>query len=211
MAENTDTLNQAGTGGGNQVTSRTRTKEDEDLIADLRTEAANRRHKAKELKEELDRIAAEKEGVKTELQKKLEDETAKSAAAIGKFKDKAVAAELKALAIDAGASRDDLDDIIHLIRHKYSDKIKINDDGDVDGLSEAVDEFKKSKPNWFGKKSDDAGAGKGDDTKRGATGSGKNPSADGDVKPVDLRDREKVDYKTYALKKQQMLKSLRGK
>lgn len=76
---------------------------------------------------------------------KVKDAETKATEALTKAQQRAVNADLKIAAKEAGAS--DLADVLALLPR---DKLKISDDGDVTNAAEIMAEFKKAKPHLFG-------------------------------------------------------------
>lgn len=112
----------------------------------LKTEVANRRHENNSLKEELATLKGEKEKAEKErlekqgeFQKLYEEEKTKGES----FRERAIRAEIKALAVKEGLHDPDAAALIPL------SGVKFNDDGELLGAEKAVKAFKDSKPTWF--------------------------------------------------------------
>ena len=109
----------------------------------------NHRKAAEDAAKARDDAIAEAARVKSEIEaataEKLKAAETKATEALTKAQQRAVNADLRIAAKDAGAS--DLADVLALLPR---DKLKVNDDGDVINAAEVMAEFKKAKPHLFG-------------------------------------------------------------
>lgn len=109
--------------------------------ADAERERDELKNAQKKATDDAERKRLEEEGKWKELAEKNQkdlDETIKT------YQNRTIKAELKAAAQAAGIIDADLADLIP------KDKITVNDKGEIQGISEAVEVFKQSKPNLFG-------------------------------------------------------------
>ena len=193
---------EANGGQGSDTTSTVSTKRvDTDREVELRAEAAARRVEAKQAREHAKRLEEERDSLKLANEKALADERAKGTQSAEKFKKRALNSELKAVALSHGLADADL---LPLIHQKYGDKIKIDDEGNIEGIEEAVAAFKAEKPAYFGEKKSSAES----DDKKTQTGSSKKPVSDDNLKATNVSTLKKEDYEA---RKKQHLAKLRGK
>lgn len=100
---------------------------------------------AKAAARQADEIAKRLSEAEAKHAEALKTEQAKAADAMSKAQLRAVNADLRIAAKEAGAA--DIADVLALLPR---DKLKLNDDGDVTNAAEVVAEFKKAKPHLFG-------------------------------------------------------------
>lgn len=112
--------------------------------AELRAEAASYRISARDAKAEADRLRAEVDSVKAQTQAQIDAAKAPLQQKVEKVNQRILDTELRSSAIQAGLA--DMDLLPLLDRSK----ITVDDDGNVTGVAEAVAEFKKKKPEYFG-------------------------------------------------------------
>lgn len=137
--------------------------------ADLRAEAAGYRIEARKAAEELEKTKKELEETRTGADKRVQEEVGKLTQRVTKMQQRVMDSELKSMAVAAGL--EDLD-LLPLIDKS---SIKIDDDGNVTGVQEAIDAFKTKKPNYF----KTAGSGAGADGKKGADAANANTNGAG--------------------------------
>lgn len=159
----------------------------------LRAEAAERRveaNQATKRAEEAERKLAETE---TSIPVKIKEATAPFETRLTKLQSRTLDAEIKVAAQAAGIV--DLD----LIPLLDKTNIKIDDDGNVTGVTEAITDLKTKKPAFFGKAGGGgtgSGAGAGSGAGGQASGAGGAPPPDGGT-TVDVRTMSKADYATW--------------
>lgn len=199
----------SGGGGGQQQEQQPARGETQAQMAlRLNAEAAAQRVGRQRAEEAHETTRAELERTKATIPTLVAEEAAKHTPKITKLQGTLINAELKAAAIGAGLA--DLD-LLHLPALDRT-KIKVDEDGNVTGVEEALTEFKTKKPEYFKAASTVAGgggstvaaggAGAGGSTVAGAnnnrptvTGSGANPQpAGGGAQPTNVRDMNKEQY-----------------
>jgi hypothetical protein len=117
----------------------------EDTIADLRAESAARRIDARNATERADAALAEIEAIKGKTAAEIEAAKAPLLAQVQKFNERIIGSEIKAAVVEAGIQDIDL---VHLPQFDRS-KITVDAEGNVKGVKEAVEAFKKAKPEYF--------------------------------------------------------------
>lgn len=173
------------------------------LLQEAKEEAAARREEAKreakraaELQARLDKIDADKlaeQGQYKELYEKSENARKQ---AEGRMRERLMRAELRAYAIAEGLMDPDAADLIS------SKEIRVNEDtGDFEGIREAVQAHKASKPHWYQTKPAVTAA------PLPTTGAPSAPSPE-TPKAIDVRNLSKEEY---ARRKQDLIRSLRGR
>lgn len=129
--------------------AKARIKELNDESKGHRLNGDNHRRAAEEAQAARDAALAESAKKIAEAEAKhaeaLKTEQAKAADAMSKAQLRAVNADLRIAAKEAGAA--DIADVLALLPR---DKLKLNDDGDVTNAAEVVAEFRKAKPHLFG-------------------------------------------------------------
>lgn len=132
----------AGQGGGEGGSRETPAE----LAHRLRAEAAANRVEARRQQERAERAEQDAAEARTAAERRVSEEVGKVTPKLEKMRATLVSAELKAAAQAAGLV--DLD-LLHLPALDRS-KIKVNDEtGEVEGVAEAVEAFKKAKPDYF--------------------------------------------------------------
>ena len=117
------------------------------MISDLRAEAAAHRVGERKAREELEAAKAALAAAQADIDGKLKVENDKATARITKMQQRVIESDLKAQAVAAGL--EDLDLLPLLDRSG----IKMDDDGNVTGVKEAIESFKAKKPDYFKKAS----------------------------------------------------------
>ncbi|HTI81750.1 MAG TPA: hypothetical protein VL614_14980 [Acetobacteraceae bacterium] len=192
-------------------------------LAEVRAEAAAQRVARQQAQERADTLARDLETTRADVPRLIAEEAAKHTPKITKLQGTLINAELKAAAVGAGLA--DLD-LLHLPALDRS-KIKVDDDGNVTGVEEALTEFKAKKPEYFKGASTVAGGGStvagGGGTVTGAggstvvgggsgrptvTGSAANPPPATGTGAVDVKGMTKEQYAQY---KAGMDRRLRGR
>lgn len=162
-----------------------------DEIANVRAEAAAHRVEARRATERAEKAEKDLEKERKEKEKAVEEERKKGGEAAEKLKTRTINSEVKAKAVAEGLEDADL---LPLIMQNFGKDIKMDDDGNVVGIDEAIVAAKEKKPSWF--KTSGGGRGGGDGG-AGGSGSGKKPAPVKDVKPRNARTMSKEDYRKF--------------
>lgn len=173
------------------------------LLQEAREEAAARREDAKraakqaaDLQARLDKIEADKLAEQGQYKELYEKEQTSRKQAEGRMREKLLRAELRAYAIAEGLMDPDAAGLIP------TGSIKVNEDtGDFEGIREAVAAHKEAKPHWYQTKAAVTAA------PLPTTGAPSAPTPEAS-KPIDVRSLSREEY---ARKKQDLLRSLRGR
>lgn len=135
-------------------------------VTELRAEAAAQRVARQQAQERADNLARDLDAAKADVPRLIAEEAAKHTPKITKLHGTLINSELKASAVAAGMTDLDLLGLPVLDRSK----IKVDDDGNVTGVEEALAAFKTKKPEYFKGASTVAGAAAGGSTVAGASG-----------------------------------------
>ncbi|HTQ70967.1 MAG TPA: phage scaffolding protein [Acidocella sp.] len=114
-------------------------------IKEVNDEAKGHRLNADNFRTQADEHKTAAERARAEAEAKIAEANAKAAETMTKAQERAVTADLKVAAREAGAV--DISDALKLLDRS---KLKINDDGDVENAAELLAELKKAKPYLFG-------------------------------------------------------------
>ena len=166
------------------------------MISDLRAEAAAHRVGERKAREELEAAKAALATAQADIDGKLKAESDKAAARITKMQQRVIESDLKAQAVAAGL--EDLDLLPLLDRSG----IKMDDDGNVTGVKEAIEAFKTKKPDYF-KKASKAGA---SEPKPKVTGDGGAPKPN-ETPPDNVKQMKREEYRAW---KANSLRKMRG-
>jgi hypothetical protein len=160
----------------------------EEINANLRVEAAQRRITERDARDRLTANETEMQRLRTESQQRENAAREAGTATANKVKQRAMDAELKAAAVTAGLRDADLLPLIDRAG------IAIDDDGNVTGVQAAVDAFKAKKPEFF----QPATPSRGNERVDVRTGSPAPPAPppgnNGNPAPPDVRTMPKGDY-----------------
>ncbi len=166
------------------------------MISDLRAEAAAHRVGERKAREEAETAKAALAAAQADIDGKLKAENEKATARITKMQQRVIESDLKAQAVAAGL--EDMDLLPLLDRSG----IKMDDDGNVTGVKEAIEAFKAKKPDYF-KKASGGGEPK---PKPKVTGDGGAPKP-GDTPPDNVKQMKPEEYRAW---KANSLRKMRG-
>lgn len=166
------------------------------MISDLRAEAAAHRVGERKAREELETTKAALAAAQADIDGKLKAENEKATVRITKMQQRVIESDLKAQAVAAGL--EDLDLLPLLDRSG----IKMDDDGNVTGIKEAIESFKAKKPDYFKKA---AGGGE-PKPKPKVTGDGGAPKPN-ETPPETVKTMKPEEYRAW---KQSSLRKMRG-
>ena len=167
------------------------------MISDLRAEAAAHRVGERKAREELEAAKAALAAAQADIDGKLKVENDKATARITKMQQRVIESDLKAQAVAAGL--EDLDLLPLLDRSG----IKMDDDGNVTGVKEAIESFKAKKPDYFKKA---AGGGGEPRPKPKVTGDGGAPKPN-ETPPETVKTMKPEEYRAW---KANSLRKMRG-
>ena len=114
-------------------------------IKELNGEAKGHRLNADNFRTQAEKAAADAEAARNEAEAKIAEAHAKATETLTKAQQKAVNADLRLAAKDAGAV--DIGDVLALVDRS---KLKLSADGDVENAAELIAEMKTAKPHLFG-------------------------------------------------------------
>ncbi len=113
-------------------------------VSEVNNEAKGHRLNADNFRTQAEKAAAEATQARQEAEAKVTEASKRADEAMNKAQQKAVTADLKIAAREAGAV--DIADILALVDRS---KLKLNADGDVENAAELLAEMKAAKPHLF--------------------------------------------------------------
>lgn len=113
-------------------------------LHEVNNEAKGHRLNADNFRTQAEKHAAEAEQARKDAEAKIADANKRAEETLTKAQQKAVTADLKIAAREAGAV--DIADVLALVDRN---KLKINADGDVENAAEILTEMKATKPHLF--------------------------------------------------------------
>ncbi len=163
--------------------------------ADLRAELAAMRIAERSAREAAEATKAELQRAKEEAEKLIQTQTEGLRKTASTLESRVVESELKAAAMAAGIR--DLD----LLGTKLLDRggIKLDENGNVVGVEEAIAKFKQAKPDWFKSEHSEDGA-KASPPAPKKPGSSDPPPAPGPREKVDVRTMTPEQYRDFKRK-----------
>lgn len=195
----------SGQGGGSGKNS------SEQQIADLRAEAAAYRVEGKKSAEAAEAARKDAEKARKDAEKAVEEAKKVGNDTSERFRKRAIDAEVKAQAVASGLEDADL---LPLIRQNFGGEIKMDDEGNITGIDEAIKLAKEKKPSWFKPEGGSGGNNRRSDrgtneenSNKTPTGSNKTPKPKENVTPKNVKD---MDPKEYAAWKRGQVSGLRG-
>ena len=174
-------------------------------LADTRAEAAARRVDARTAREEADRAREEAARIRQEADARVAAAEAAGNQRAERFRQKAIDAELRAAAANAGLV--DLD-LLPLISREG---VAADDDGNVAGVAEAVERFRAAKPTYFRGAEPGPTPGPRQPVSSGPRAPVPTPAPGGPTPPPSVRDipRTREGRAEYEAKKREALRELR--
>ncbi|HQT62553.1 hypothetical protein [Acidiphilium sp.] len=142
-------------------------------LSEVNNEAKGHRLNADNFRTQAEKAAADAEQARKDAEAKIADANKRAEETLTKAQQKAVTADLKIAAREAGAV--DIADILALVDRT---KLKVNADGDVENAAELLAEMKAAKPHLFAIKS--------------TSSTGKQPPPD--TKPKHARDMTDAEF-----------------
>lgn len=113
-------------------------------VSEVNNEAKGHRLNADNFRTQAEKAAAEAEQARKDAEAKIAEATTKANETLTKAQQKAVNADLRLAAKEAGAV--DMADVLALVPR---DKLKVNAEGDVENAAEVLAEMKAAKPHLF--------------------------------------------------------------